>query len=580
MIHIIGIGSHSDVVKSILDALKQNYVIVSYETFLKTSINNNNKIKAICAIGDNKTRETFVTTINELDKKHSNIEWVNAIHPQAIVATSSVNNKSFVGTVICANVCIPNELTKIGSHCIINTMASIDHHCTIKDFVHIAPKSTICGSCTIGYGSFIGASSTIVEKLKIKPWSVIKSTSLVSESTNNVPMYEPDIDTSLIKRNLDIALDKKQISSLRFEKCFIDKTEILLASRLNYKYCLLTNNGTSATHCLILALQHKHKNIDTIYVPNHVYVAVWNVVLYSFPKEKIIVMPFDNETFNIKDDNETIMSLAKNSALFVVHNVGRVVDVAKIKRMRPDLVIIEDCCESVFADDYDNNVNNNNVQDHERQRPSERDSSLCSSVSFYANKIITSGEGGAFLTNHKDVYEYIKTVYNQGQSSTRYIFSHLGYNYRMTNIQACILYSQYSHLPMILAKKNKIFNFYNEQFSKMDSKNVIIYNNNNNTTAKIAPWIFCLRIKNSNFKTLETFMTQKDIDIRPMFYCIDKHNHLSDIKFLIASDDSVNKQCCQVCNESFMLPSGPNLTDNELNYVVQCIRQYLKEYNL
>jgi perosamine synthetase len=70
-------------------------------------------------------------------------------------------------------------------------------------------------------------------------------------------------------------------------------------------------------------------------------------------------------------------------------------------------------------------------------------------LSFYGNKIITTGEGGAFLTNEQNVYEYIKKVYSQGMSNIRYLHNVHAYNYRMTNIQAAFLYDQLNDIDSI-----------------------------------------------------------------------------------------------------------------------------------
>ena len=65
--------------------------------------------------------------------------------------------------------------------------------------------------------------------------------------------------------------------------------------------------------------------------------------------------------------------------------------------------------------------------------------SFAAAISFFGNKNITSGEGGAFITNDEDTYDFAKCVHGQGQSSKRFVHSELGYNYRMTNVQAAML---------------------------------------------------------------------------------------------------------------------------------------------
>ena len=123
-----------------------------------------------------------------------------------------------------------------------------------------------------------------------------------------------------------------------------------------------------------------------------------------------------------------------NTAILVVHNIGNIINVPKLKLEFPNTVILEDNCEG-FLGKYDNKYTGTE--------------SFASSISFFGNKTITSGEGGAFITNDDDVFEYINKIKSQGQSNEKFIHDVLGYNYRMTNIQAAILYGQLDSLSEI-----------------------------------------------------------------------------------------------------------------------------------
>ena len=68
---------------------------------------------------------------------------------------------------------------------------------------------------------------------------------------------------------------------------------------MKIKYCILMNNGTAATHCLLLSLKYKYPNIKKIYVPNNVFIAPWNCTLMEYSKENIEVMKTDENTLNI-----------------------------------------------------------------------------------------------------------------------------------------------------------------------------------------------------------------------------------------------------------------------------------------
>ena len=84
---------------------------------------------------------------------------------------------------------------------------------------------------------------------------------------------------------------------------------------------------------------------------------------------------------------------------------------------------------------------------------------------------MTSGEGGAVLTDDEDIYKYVRKLMGQGQTKTRYIHDELGYNYRMTNIQAALLLGQLEQWDTIEAYKKSLFTKYNEQFK--DYTNIV-----------------------------------------------------------------------------------------------------------
>lgn len=112
---------------------------------------------AIVALGDTHHR------INLVKKIAGKLEFVNAIHPSAII------NKSVRigdGTVVMAGVII-NASTLIGNHCILNTSCSIDHDCKVGDYTHICPGCHIAGHVSIGRECWIGIGSTLIDHIKI-----------------------------------------------------------------------------------------------------------------------------------------------------------------------------------------------------------------------------------------------------------------------------------------------------------------------------------------------------------------------------------------------------------------------------
>jgi perosamine synthetase len=346
------------------------------------------------------------------------------------------------------------------------------------------------------------------------------------------PIYTPEIrpyTTSLLS-----AIESGWVSS---QGEFIDKTRNVLQKKLEVPYVVLTNNGTSSTHLLYMSLKFKYPELKRIYLPNYVFVAVWNCALYEYPVEMLSIMETDSTTLNMREDEEYIMSLEPNAAVVVVHNVGNVVNVPRLKRLRPDLIFVEDSCEA-FMERYEDQVVGT--------------ASLCSALSFFANKMITSGEGGAFYTSDPELYAFIYKTCHHGHTNERYIYDTLGYNYRMTNLQAALLYDQLQDLDTIILMKTAVYYRYVKLFPV--------------ETATSGIWMFTVRLNEvTDSKNMYETLAKYGVDLRPMFYNINKHAHLKDLK--PPSDTFHHEQIV-------MLPSSSTLKAFDQVYIAMRVKQY------
>jgi perosamine synthetase len=354
-----------------------------------------------------------------------------------------------------------------------------------------------------------------------------------------IPIYTPRISTESVKD----ALESGWISS---QGPYIEKARALLASILQVPYVVLMNNGTSATHMLLKALKYKHPDVSTVYAPNNVFVAVWNTILYEYPGDSMKILEMDPETLNMRTDESYIRSLDHGAAVMIVHNVGNIINVPRLKRLRPDLIFIEDNCEGLFGK-------------YEGVYSGTSPSSLCSAVSFFANKTITCGEGGAFFTHDKELYDYIYKSVHHGAAGERYVYNVIGYNYRMTNIQAALLYDQLLQVEKVRADKHKIF----EEYSRRLKDYIVVPVSDADTTP--SEWMFVCGV-NADYSKLFEHMITNGVDIRPFFYDIGRHAHLSNVKHLILN-----------LSRSFvMLPSYPDLTEQQIHTICSTIIHYLQ----
>jgi perosamine synthetase len=338
------------------------------------------------------------------------------------------------------------------------------------------------------------------------------------------PVYTPDI--APYTASLQKAIADGWISS---QGEFLAKAREEAARLLGTPYVVLVNNGTSATHLLYKALKLRHPSVDTLYVPDYVFVAVWNCALYEYRPEQLVVLPTDPVTLNPVFPE----TFKPNSALVVVHNLGTVVNVPELQRKHPDLVIVEDCCEA-FLETYEG-------------RPTGT-AGLCAAVSFFGNKVFTTGEGGLWYTHDKDLFETIHRMCHHGMTSERYVYDVLGYNYRMTNLQAALLYDQLRDAAAILARKRAVRDRYVAQLPWCITTGL---------------WMTAVRLPGQSASALAESLRRYGIDTRPMFYPIHTHTHLQTIP---ATSTPIQH------DELLMLPSSPRLTPVDQAIIATTLR--------
>jgi perosamine synthetase len=362
-----------------------------------------------------------------------------------------------------------------------------------------------------------------------------------------IPIYKPYLPKHSLKYAHD-AIDSTWISS---KGIYIEQAKEYLEDFFNVNYVQLVNSGTSATHLLARALLYKHPEIKNLIVPNNVYIAAWN----PFVHEGFNLIPIDADidtwNFNIDllPDN-----IPEDTAVLVVHNLGNIINVSELKEKYNTIVFVEDNCEG-FGGRYGNQYSGTD--------------SLASSLSFFGNKNITSGEGGAFLTNDEELYECAKLVHGQGQSSKdRYIHNTLAFNYRMTNIQAALLLGQLEMFSEIKDRKEVIFEYYRKRFSEIDGVEVQKIQDNTSHSN----WMMGIRITgNGSYKPIRDSLIERGVDSRPIFYPMSFHSHLNN--YSNAQDEYVS---CQLSEECLMLPSFPELSRDEQDHIIISIENYIK----
>jgi perosamine synthetase len=371
-----------------------------------------------------------------------------------------------------------------------------------------------------------------------------------------IPIYKPYL--SKYKTSPVDAINSEWISN---HGKYIELATAKFKEILNAKHVILMANGTVATHCLFLSLRFKYPHISKIYVPNNVYVAVYNSALMEYKLENLEILKINENTWNMSEDDDYLLSLDQNSAIVIVHNIGNIIDVDKIKRLCPNIVLIEDNCEGLFGK-------------YNGKYTGTSDNILCSSVSFYGNKTITTGEGGAFITNDDDVYNHIRHVFSQGMTTKRFIHDCHAYNYRMSNVQAAFLYEQLNDLFHILELKEKIFQNYTKLLEN-EIKNNIISIQSVHSNCERANWMFTIHLKNNNkdIDDIYNYFIEKQIETRPFFYPYYSHEHLKQIR----NNTHDNLVSENLNKNTIMLPSYPELTFKEQEYIANTVKILVNE---
>lgn len=327
---------------------------------------------------------------------------------------------------------------------------------------------------------------------------------------------------------------------------YVNKCCEELKKLTNTNYTLLTSCGTSALHCLIKALKFKYPECKKIYIPNNTYIACINMLLHEFPMNMIECLDVDIDTLNIED----VSKLEKNSALFVIHNIGGITNIPKIKRERPDLIILEDNAEGFLGK-------------HEGIPTGGH--SLASSISFHMNKNITAGQGGAFCTNDKEVYDYISCYVKYGLTNEKFKYKMIGNNYKMSNVLAAILLSQIEQIDEILNDKERIYNLYKEELKDHPKiKFQVIKEDVCNSY-----WNMVLRlVGNKSYKELEQKLKNHNIEARPMFYPLQTFEYLKDLKV------PVNTNSIQINNEYVFVPIN-KVKKHNIKYICNVLKKLI-----
>lgn len=334
----------------------------------------------------------------------------------------------------------------------------------------------------------------------------IKVIPIVDDESRYIDFFEfnrnikiPVASPQLRGRELEYLVDAFLSTWISSAGVYLNKFEEGFAAFIGTKYGVATSNGTTALHLALEALGIGEG--DEVIVPDLTFAATINVVLYTKATPVIVDIERDSWCIDPKAIEKAITK--KTKAIIPVHLYGQPADMDAIMAIakKHKLFVIEDAAEAHGAKYKSKTVGS--IGD-------------IGCFSFFGNKVITTGEGGMCVTNSQKLAERIRVYKDHGMSKKRrYWHAVVGYNYRMTNLQAAIGLAQLERLDEILVQHAHIEELYRTHLA---TSPLLEFQRNDLPNRKKITWLVSVLVKNGKRDQLIQVLKSKGIDSRPFFY--------------------------------------------------------------
>ena len=366
-----------------------------------------------------------------------------------------------------------------------------------------------------------------------------------------IPVFTPHLAPSAAK-NVLACLESGWISS---GGSFVDQFEKAWANKCNVRHGIAVNSGTSALEIAVRALELE-KGAEVI-LPSYTIISCASAILNADCTICLVDVNPDTWCLNIEEVAAKISD--KTQAIMPVHmfghpaNMSKIMDLAKLH----DLKVIEDAAEAHGAIVDDKIVGG--IGD-------------VGCFSFYANKIVTTGEGGMVVTDDdvlaERLYSYRNLCFN---SERRFLHYKLGHSYRMTNMQGAIGLSQIDHLENTIATKRNLAEKYTAALKDVTEISLPIEKN----YATSVYWMYGIVLNEQTDLEANIFASRlrdKGIDTRPFFLGMHEQPVLKQRGLFNGETYPVTEQ---LARRGLYLPSGTGLTDEEIDRVCNAVKASL-----
>lgn len=327
---------------------------------------------------------------------------------------------------------------------------------------------------------------------------------------------------------------------------YINRFEREFSKFCSRKNGVATSNGTAALHLALVALGVGPG--DEVIVPDFTFAASANAVLHAGAKPILVDVERDYWTIDPLEIEKAITP--KTKAIMPVHIYGQPCNMAEIMKIakKHKLFVVEDCAEAHGAEFNGRKVGSFGD---------------IGCFSFFANKVITTGEGGMCVTNSEKLNRRMRVLRDHGMSlSKKYWHDEVGFNYRMTNMQAAVGCAQLERIDENLRRRRNLENRYKKVLSKFD----FVKFQKDRSRGKRITWLVSVLVGGKRREKLLDKLASQKIDSRPFFYSLGKIPLYK--KYLFS-----NKNSMDISAAGINLPTQNNLNEKELDRITNAIKE-------
>ena len=373
-----------------------------------------------------------------------------------------------------------------------------------------------------------------------------------------IPVCEPTLQGNEMKYVTD-CVKTNWISS---NGKYIEQFEEMFAKFCSTKYAVACNNGTTAIHLALASLGITRE--DEVIIPTFTMIATANAVIYANAKPVLIDSELKTWNMDVEKIEEKITKRTK--AIMPVHTYGHPVDMDPLQKIadKHRLYVVEDAAEAHGAE-------------YKGKKAGSLSDMAC--FSFYSNKIITTGEGGMVVTNNKELADKAKRLRNHAFGEPRFLHKELGYNYRMTNIQAAIGVAQMERADALVQARINNAKLYNKLLMNVEG----ITLPPEAPWAKNVYWMYSIMVEDDfgmSMPKLREELYKKGIDTRTFFIPMHKqpvYINGGDERFPDTTGDYPISE--NLARKGFYLPSSSSLTPEQISQIAKAIIDIKKNMN-